>query len=249
MKNLIRTCSPALLAIALGMPAFAQDQDKTGINVQFRARFGYGLEAKDNLPHRAIGLGLELGYTTPFGRFAGEVGFQYKPGDQYQYDWESLLESQVPDGTYINYALDRRRTHLQGTTFRLSYEYELQNNCMIRGGVQLFGTVFRQEFIGVAEYIAPDKQIATANLIRDTYAGPVRQSTSASPSPFVGVGYRFGSSSIELNVIGLSYTAIDYVHVANVNNPVGYGDRNDKDYCVETKRTIPHIEIAYAFRF
>jgi len=248
MKKLIRTCSPALLAIALGMPAFAQDQDKAGIDVQFRARFGYGMEAKDNLSHRAIGLGLELGYTTPFGRFAGEVGFQYKPGDQYKYDWETMLESQVPEGTYINNGGDRRRTHLQGTTFRISYEYGL-GDCLVRGGVQLFGTVFRQEVIGAVEYIAPGRPLATANLIRDTYAGPFRQSTSASPSPFVGIGYRFGSSAIELNVIGLGYTAIDYVHVANVNNPSGYGDRNDKDYCVETKRTIPHIEIAYAFRF
>jgi len=249
MKNLMRTCSPALLAIALGVPAFTQDQDRAGIDVQFKARFGYGLQGKDNLSHRAIGLGLELGYTTPFGRFAGELGFQYKPGDQYKYDWESLLESQVPNDTYINVGGDRRRTHLQGTTFRVSYEYDLQNNCMVRGGVQLFGTVFRQEVIGSVEYIAPGRPLTAANLIRDTYAGPFRQSTSASPSPFLGVGYRFGSSAIELNVIGLGYTAIDYVHVANVNNPAGYGDNNDKDYRVETKRMVPHIEIAYAFRF
>jgi len=230
------------LAIALGVPAFAQDNG--GIDVQFRARLGYGMETKDNLSHRVIGLGLELGYTTSFGRFAGEVGFQYKPGDQYSYDWESLLEKQLKGADDIYAGGDRRRTHLQGTTFRLSYEYDLQNNCMVRGGVQLFGTVFRQEVIGTVQYYN-----SSDRLVRDTYAGPFRQSTSASPSPFVGVGYRFGSSAIEFNVIGLSYTAIDYVHVANVNNPAGYGDNNDKDYLVENKRMVPHLEIAYAFRF
>jgi len=248
MKNLMRTCSPALLAIALGVPALAQDQDRAGIDVQFRARFGYGLQAKDNLSHRAIGLGLELGYTTPFGRFAGEVGFQYKPGDQYSYDWETLLEKQLPDANAYAGG-DRRRTHLQGTTFRVSYEYDLQNNCMVRGGVQLFGTVFRQEVIGSVQYWPKGQSVAGSNLRRDTYAGPFRQSTSASPSPFLGVGYRFGSSAIELNVIGLGYTAIDYVHVASLDHPAGYGDNNDKDYRVENKRMVPHIEIAYAFRF
>jgi len=250
MKNLIRICSPALMLVALGMPAFAQE--KTGIDVQFRARFGYGIEVKDNLSHRVIGLGLELGYTTTIGRFAGEVGFQYKPGDQYSYDWRSVTEEQLagqsPDATIYNGG-DRRRTHLQGTTFRVSYEYDLQNNCVVRGGVQLFGTVFRQEVIGSVEYYPKGQTVATANLRRDTYAGPFRQSTSASPSPFVGIGYRFGASTIEFNVIGLSYTAIDYVHVASLDHPAGYGNNNEKDFCVETKRMIPHIEIAYAFRF
>ena len=245
MKNLMKTCSPALLAVALGMPAYAQDD--AGIDVQFRVRFGYGLGVKDNLSRRAIGLGLELGYTTPFGRFAGEVGFQYKPGDQYKYDWQPLLEEQVP-GAFIYGGGDRRRNELQGTAIRLSYEYDLQNSCVVRGGVQLFGTVFRQEAIGYVAYAPPDRP-GSERPTGDTYAGPFRQSTSASPSPFVGIAYRFGASTIGLNVVGLSYTAIDYVHVAKASNSPGDDTRSEDDYCTSTKRMVPHIEIAYAFRF
>jgi len=249
MKNLMRTCSPALLAIALGMPALAQDNAE--IDLQFRARTGYGMGSKDNLTHRTIGMGLELGYATPFGRFAGELGFQYKPGDQYAHDWSSAPKL---DGINLlpNLSGDNRQTSLQGLTFRVSYEYGLGSSLMLRGGVQVGGAKFRQDVRANVAYRNPSVY-GTAN-ITDAYAGNFTQSELA-PSLFIGLGYRLGqNSAIEINLLGLSYKAIDYVHVAGTgttanggtNNP---GYNNSKDYFVESSRMIPHVEIAYVFRF
>lgn len=251
MKNLIKTYSRVLLAVAIGAPVFAQE--KTGLDVQFRARVGYGLESKDNLTRRTIGLGLELGYTTAIGRFAGEVGFQYKPGDQYAYDALSLMESQWTEGwpnePYAYNAGDVRRTHLQGATFRATYEYALQNNLIARGGVQLFGARFRQEVVGMVQYILLGYALNTANLTTDAYAGAHTKGGEIAISPFIGFGYRFGAGTFELNVIGLSYKAIDYVHVAGTGTTIGSGYNNSKDRIEETSRMVPHVEIAYAFRF
>jgi hypothetical protein len=230
------------------MPAFAQDGN--GIDLQFRARTGYGMDSKDNLTHRTIGLGLELGYTLPFGRLAGEVGFQYKPGDQYAYDWSSAPKL---DGIVLqpNLCGDNRQNSLQGLTFRVAYEYGL-SGLIVRGGVQIGGAKFRQDVRANVAYRNPDVY-GTAN-ITDAYAGNFTQSDLA-PSPFIGIGYRLGqNSAVEINVLGLSYKAIDYVHVAGTgttanggtNNP---GYNNSKDYFEENSRMIPHVEIAYVFRF
>jgi len=249
MKNLIRTCSPALMAIVLGMPAFAQEQ--TGVDLQFRARTGYGLDSKDNLTHRTIGLGLELGYTTSIGRFAGEVGFQYKPGDQYAYDWRSAPKL---EGIELQPALcgDNRQTSLQGLTFRATYEYDLSGGSMIRGGIQVGGAKFRQDVRANVAYKNPSVY-GTAN-ITDAYAGNFTQSEVAL-SPFIGFGYRMGrNSAFEVNLLGLSYKAIDYVHVAGTGNTANGGTNNpgfnnSKDYFEKNSRMVPHIEIAYVFRF
>ena len=259
MRNFIKKCSPALLAVVLGMPLVAQDN--TGLDVQFRARFGYGLEAKDNLTNRVIGMGLELGYTTSVGRFAAELGYQYKPGNQYSYD---IYSAPMEPGTVLYYWAtggaggDRRRTQLQGATLRLTYEYEFSNNYLVRCGIQALGTKFRQEVIGTITYVDPDivGSLTSANqIVTDSYAGPFEKTGGASISPFIGVGYRFGSSTFELNLLGLSYTAIDYVHVAGTgrpyNPPTSYnpGFNNSKDYFKESNRMVPHLEISYAFRF
>jgi len=249
MKNLISICSPALMLVALGMPAFAQEQ--SGIDLQFRARTGYGMDSKDNLTHRTIGMGLELGYTTSIGRFAAELGFQYKPGDQYVHDWSSAPKL---DGIELRPELsgDNRQTSLQGLTFRATYEYNLGNASIIRGGVQVGGAKFRQDVRANVGYRNPSVY-GTAN-ITDAYAGNFTQSELA-PSPFIGFGYRIGrNSAFEVNLLGLSYKAIDYVHVAGTgttanggtNNP---GFNNSLDYFEENSRMIPHIEIAYVFRF
>jgi hypothetical protein len=249
MKNLMRTCSPALLAIALGVPAFAQDN--AGIDLQFRARAGYGMGSKDNLTHRTIGMGLELGYATPFGRFAGEVGFQYKPGDQYTHNWSYAPKL---DGIELlpNLSGDNRQTSLQGLTFRAAYEYDLSNSLMVRGGIQVGGAKFRQDVRANVAYRNPS--VYGTDIITDAYAGNFTQSELA-PSPFIGLGYRLGqNSAVEINVLCLSYKAIDYVHVAGTgttanggtNNP---GYNNSKDRFEENSRMIPHVELAYVFRF
>jgi hypothetical protein len=236
------------MAAMLGMPALAQE--KTGVDVQFRARVGFGMETKDNLTNRAIGLGLELGYTTTFGRFAAELGFQYKPGNQYEYDYMSAPID--PDNPDIEieplYSGDLRQATLQGLTLRATYEYEFSNGWLARAGVQLGGAKFRQDVRANVCYYHPAFDWED---ITDAYAGNFEES-GINPSPFVGIGKRFGISSVELNVLFLSYKATDYVHVAGTgepNNRYNYGYNNSKDYFETSSRMIPHVELAYTFRF
>jgi hypothetical protein len=254
MKKHIRTYSRVLLAVALGLPVLAQE--KAGIDVQFRGRFGYGLSKEDNLTHRAIGLGLELGYTTPVGRFAAELGFQHKPGNQYLFDYRSApIDPDNPGITLLpNLSGDLRQTSLQGMTLRASYEYDFNGGWLARCGVQLGGAKFRQDVRANVAYRNPD--VYENAIITDAYAGNFEES-GINPSPFIGFGKRFGISTLEFNIVFLSYKATDYVHVAgtgglntapgsSTNNP---GYNNSKDYFEESSRMIPHIEIAYAFRF
>jgi len=269
MKNLMRTCSTALLAVAFGAPsAFAQERE--GFDVQFKARAGYGLKAADNLTRRAIGFGLELGYNTSIGRFGAEVGYQYKPGDRYLYDVSKA--PMIPGTVFVpgltlqqasNSAAsgDVRRQDFSGMMFRLSYECDLNDAALLRAGVQLFGARYRQEVQGAIIYRNPedptkDDATYTGRYVTDVYAGR-HEVSSLSPSPFVGLGFKVGSNvTFEANLIGLSYTTIDYVHVAGtgsvragletVHSP---GNNISRDYTVEKSTMVPHIEFAIAFRF
>jgi hypothetical protein len=63
------------------------------------------------------------------------------------------------------------------------------------------------------------------------------------------------ASSVEVNLIALSYTAIAYQHVGGTvltpsPIPTGYSYAHaGADTLVENKRVNPHLEVAYAFRF
>ncbi|MCL1907897.1 MAG: hypothetical protein FWG12_00840 [Holophagaceae bacterium] len=250
MKSFMRTYSLAMLAVTLGAPAFAQD---TGFDVQFKGRFGYGIEAKDNLTHRLIGMGIEVGYTASVGRFGAELGFQYKPGDRYGYDWRSAPSA---PGTEFNVnSGDVRRNQLKGATVRFSYEYDLGNDWTLRGGVQMFGAEFREEVMGAVRYNDPTGE--TTQTVTDVYSG-VHTESDIAISPYVGFGRKLGpNSGLEFNIIAHSYKPMEYVHTSGygsiwsggggTNNP---GFNNDRDY-IDSKGNsmVPHIEIAYVFRF
>ena len=248
MKNLIRTCSTAMLVAAFGAPsAFAQE--RTGLDYQFKARTGYGLKAADNLTRRVIGFGLELGYNTSIGRFGAELGYQYKPGDRYLYDVVGKTPTVngvvvIPgfiSGTYQGTAIangavsgDFRTQRFDGALLRLSYERNINESMSLRAGVQLFGARFRQEVMGNAVYRDPENPDRVSDLsdplwrvvtggsyIIDAYGGNVSTSDIA-PSPFVGLGFRVNSNvTVEANLVGLSYKVIDYVHVAGTGRVRG----------------------------
>jgi len=284
MKNLIRTCSTALLAVAFGAPsAFAQERE--GFDVQYKARTGLALKSVQELTRRVIGFGIDVGYNTSLGRFSAELGYQYKPGDRYIYDvhkaptvpgtvlmstafpyygtgttaWPNGVGSANINGFVTNG--DFRRSSLQGAALRISYEYDLNELWIARGGVQLFGARFHQEVIGSVVYRDPANETRSENpyngrYVIDSYAGRHEDSDMAL-SPYIGVGRRLGSNiTFEFNLIGISYKAIDYVHVAGTGSVTTSGTdngspgvRNQLDRIEEKKTMVPHIELAVAFRF
>jgi len=249
MKKLFKRCSPALLAVVFGTPVLANEN---GFDLSFKARAGYGLKSTDNLTHRLIGMGLEMGYTTSVGRFAAELGFQYKPGDRWLYDISkapmepgTVYVSELVPGvtplypsngslgggqsvtTYGAVSADIRRNSVQGAMLRLSYEYALDDSMALIGGVQLFGSRYSQEVLANAIYEDPAGNVFNNGLavhIIDVYGGRY-EVNDAAPSPYIGIKYKIATNiALEVNLFGLGYKAVEYVHV------LGTGQRRPYPY-------------------
>jgi hypothetical protein len=200
-----------------------------------------------------MGMGLDLGYKFSFGRLGLELGYQYKPGSQFGVD---PTTQPLASGTIVvnpAYSADLRRNELSGVTARLGYEREFAgSDFMIRGGIQLGGAKFRQEYVGQVANANPLAAAPPATTWADTYNGVLTKSVIA-VSPFVGVGYKLtDASKLELNLVFLGYKAVNYQHVAG--QAVGtaapqIGGHTGQDYVVENNRSIPHLELGYSFRF
>jgi hypothetical protein len=209
----------------------------TGFDSQLKLRTGYGLTAADdNLARRTLGFGFEVGYTAPWGRLGVELGYQYKPGTQYLSDYSTIptLPGKIVDP---GSSVDSRKNTLNGITARLSFEKMIPGSSFYgRAGLQFGGSKYRQEYLGDLG----DVNWAT---YEDTYSGSVTKSTLA-VSPFAGVGYAINeASSVELNLVAVSYTSINFEHIA------GSGTASLTNYTVTKKHSVPHIEIGYSFRF
>jgi hypothetical protein len=231
-------------AIAILGTSFAAAQSEPGVDVQFKLRTGlqFGTNS-DGLKARTMGFGLDLGYDPGFGRFGLEVGFQYKPGDQYSSNVATFpvaAGQPAPDPAYSG---DIRRNSLEGVAVRLSFEKPIPTTQWSwRLGLQLGGAKFRHEYLG-------DIADTGYNTYEDTYNGAATKSVIA-VSPFLGTSYRFDdTSAVEFNLVGVSYTAINYVHVAGQGLDAFSHSVTKADYITEKKRMIPHIEVGYSFRF
>lgn len=236
MRNPLKQLGRFAAIVALGS-AFASAQS-TGFDTQLKLRAGFALgDMKDQLNRQALGAGIDFGYTFSFGRIGLEAGYQYKTGDQYGYD---VSKAPVLAGTTVDMtkSADLRRNSMEGITARLSYSRALPNTDMgFQLGVQLGGAKFRHEYVGNVAY----------GTVTDAYLGTPSKNTVA-VSPYAGLTYNLSpNSSLEANVILVSYKAIDYVHVAGTGTTSGFN--NTQDYLRETSRLVPHIEIGYAFRF
>ncbi|MDR0499488.1 MAG: hypothetical protein LBH03_07155 [Holophagales bacterium] len=245
----------ALLAL-LGFPIQIGAQE-TGFFSAVKVRGGVQIAAKeDNLSSVMMGFGLEGGYAFRFGRLSGEAGFSYKPGNQYLHD----LSKMPIDGNWIIddvWAVDSRKNQLDGLFFRAAYEKPFQN-IGLRIGVQIGGSNFRQEYIAdiwgwrssedkvTDEEGKPHK--AGNRGFEDTYNG-IHNKNGLSISLFAGISISSENYFWEIQLLGLSYTAADYVHRAGTV-PGGYGKGHTLfDDTLKLNRFSPHIEFALGFRF
>jgi hypothetical protein len=251
----------SVILALFGVPVQIGAQE-TGFFSAVKVRGGVQLASReDNLSSVIMGLGIEAGYAFRFGRLSAEGGFSYKPGSQYLHDVHDISKMPV---YYENYewniddvwAVDSRKNQLDGLFLRAAYEKPFQH-IGLRLGVQVGGSNFRQEYIADIwgwrdDPLVMDNsgkpQKAGNKAFEDTYNG-VHNKNELSISPFAGISISSENYILEIQLIGVSYTAADYVHVAGTA-PGGYGkDHTLLDRVENTKRMIPHIEFAFGFRF
>lgn len=225
-----------VLGLLPGTSAAAQEK---GLYSGLKVRGGFQLGSpQEKLQPLLLGFGYELGYATDFGHFSCEAGFLYKPGRQYRHDLKTMPTNNgiTPD---LDWSVDSRKNQVHGFAVRFAYEKPFEGFAL-RGGIQLGGNAFRQEY--VADVM--DFDYTT----RDTYNGVINQRGSGI-SPFVGVSVPVTPNQFfEVQLLGLSYTSAQYVHVMGVEVNTD-GGHVSKDR-VETKhRFLPHLEVAFGFRF
>ncbi|BDU71821.1 TonB-dependent receptor [Mesoterricola silvestris] len=233
----------ALTGLALAPGAFAAaPAEASPVEVQFKLRSALGIaHSQDHLTRKTLGCGLEVGFNTSAGRFSAELGYQYKPGDQYREDVSTFPVAPGANPADPKASVDSRKTQLDGLTLRLAYGRELRGAWAWQAGVQIGGSRFRQEYLA-------DVADANWSTWEDTYHGTLTHST-VSVSPYLGLVFRVNEgSSVELNLLGLRYTSANYVHVGGTVPGWGEGHTGSDSVALKS-RMIPHVEIAYAIRF
>ncbi|MCL1908411.1 MAG: hypothetical protein FWG12_03465 [Holophagaceae bacterium] len=233
-------CAGAAFAM-LGAHAQAQEEGNFFSGLKLRGGVQmYPIE--DKLMQYYGGAAVEVGYHFGFGKLSAELGILYKPGRQYLKDVAQMQN--VSNNPFdMTWSVDSRKNEINGMTFRVAYEKPM-DTMTLRGGLQFGALKFRQEFRGDVR----GQNTSSDAYFRDTYHG-VTDLGGLTISPFVGISVPILTSHfVEVNFVGLNYKAADYVHVAGTE--LGNTDGQTKrDYIKEDGRLIPHIEVAFGFRF
>jgi|GEM_PF-2920207 len=241
---MIRPTIPLVLAASLfSLPAAAAESP---FQLGLALRTGYSLTTSDNIHPFLMGAGISGDYAlNKTLSLRGELAYFYRKGQSYRAELLPAAAGQ-PQADPENSG-DMRKNKLEGLVLRLSGLYALDSACSLQGGLQIGNSRFTHEYIG--------QTADTDWTYTDTYNGvPVKSAFSV--SPFVGVQFDVDrDSAVEVNLIGLSYTAINFQHTPgstlltpNPDRPgthlVYQGDRLD-----EKKRMSMGVELSYRFRF
>jgi hypothetical protein len=230
--------------LALGSTfLFAQEK---GLGFDFKLRVANSPTTNDHLNAMALGFGLNSRYTSDWGTLNAELGYYYKPGRQYLAGFDAPA-AEMPAAN-PSYSVDSRKNSLTQVNARFSYENAFDSSWSWQAGLQVGQAKFRHEYLG-------DVGDTNWNTYEDTYNGTPTKSV-LTVSPFVGLSYQINrDSALELNLISLAYTAIDFHHAPG--SAIVGGDSTVPgshlvyagDHLVETKRQALHFEIGYTFRF
>jgi hypothetical protein len=240
--------------------------------------------------------GLELGYTyktgdTYFTQADGSMVTASPTTTDHTPGGVAMLTD--PFWADMSKSAEDKRNEFSGFTLRLSYQNKINENWEYQAGLQLGGK-FKHQYVGdvrsgaswgsrvvngVTEYgyygagWGGDWSGPSANSWRDLYNGtPVEGGVNV--TPYLGVSYNFDKdSSLEMNVVFLRYTAIEYKHYAGtgVDSTGAPGSGYDPGYpgwgypphgrvsssdaifpydkLEKNNRMVPHIEFAYVFHF
>ena len=248
MRQNLQKLGRALVLVALGSTLAMAEAPAANLGfgsaLNLRAASATGA-AQDNLCKRYMGMGLELNYTAAWGTVSAEVSYFDKPGQMTGSDVSQI--TLAPGASAINpvKSADVRRSSMENLALRLSYQRVINADWSWQAGAQLANMKYRLEYMAEVT----DANGAHKATYDDTYNGTPTNS-AFSFSPFVGVSYKVNeASSLQLNVVLLGYTAMDYHHVAGSALGSTQGGNIAMDTTSTQKRTQAHIEIGYAFHF
>ncbi len=249
-RTLPRLARGLILCAAL-VPLSAQE---TGFNKELKIRVGLGLSTQDNLRPASQGLGLDLGWTAPYGRIGVELGYFYKTGNEYV----EPIGTKAPGSLYAtDLALsgDARRNQLDGFALRLSFRKNLNADWAWSASLMLGGTKFKHEVVGDVRSEHWDPWDGSdEHSWRDTYSHPFTEG-GMKLSPFASLRYKVGpSSSLECTVLALNYTSVQFTHnpgsgTYDVDHRLSAHNGFPKDGLTKHNRLVPHVEFAYVFHF
>jgi len=251
-KHLVRGGMVLGLAGLLG-PLQAQD---VGFSKEFKLRLGHNPSPKDHLRSTYTGFGVNVGYGIGPGRIGLEAGYFYQTGDTY---YGLPDASRLPVGALpmnASKSMDEKRNELSGFSLRLSYSAQLKDRWRWQAGLQL-GTRFKHQYVGDAQS-QPWDSASGAAAWRDFYIGTPGEG-GLNPSPYAGLTWKVDKdSSLEFNLVAVSYQSLEYRHYAATGSSYVTGDPGRRSSAATTfpldtvekaRRFVPHAEVAYVFHF
>ncbi|MBI1753745.1 MAG: hypothetical protein HY014_11035 [Acidobacteria bacterium] len=241
---MLRPIHRLTLAVSLfSLPAFGAEPP---IQLGLVLRAGYSPAKQDNLNASLLGLGVSGDYALGSSlALRGELAYFYTPGRTYRADLQAPASGQTaPDPLR---SADVRKNKLEGLVLRFSAIRALSSGWSIQGGLQAGNSRFTQEYVG--------NTINSSRSYQDTYNG-VPTKSALSLSPFAGLQYDVDrDGALELNLVGLSYKAIDFRHTPGAllvsGDPAKPGSHlvYAGDHLEEQSRMRLAIEFSYRFRF
>jgi hypothetical protein len=242
----------AALTVLSCLPIHAQE---SGVVGDLKVRTAWSPSPQDHLSGTSLGFGLNFAWDTKLGQAGVEVGYYYKTGDDYFLGPNgSRLPAglQAPDPANSG---DARRNQLDGFALRLSLQRKLVEDWDWQAGLMIGGTRFRHEYKGQIESVnwANDGSGGT-DTWADTYSG-VKTESGMAVSPYIGLTWNMTKrSSLEFNLMALSYKAVEYVHYAGTSpsydaNQISAHNNFPGDGFVKSTRYVPHLEFGYVFHF
>ncbi len=250
-------CLGMVGALTLGACVPLQAQE-TGVVGDLKVRTAWSPSPKDQLSGGSLGFGVNLAWDTSWGQAGVEIGYYYKTGN----DYFLPPQGQVPEGLQPadpNNSGDARRNQLDGLSLRFSLQRKLAEDWDWQAGLMVGGTRFRHEYHGQIQsvnWVNPTDSNAptAADTWADTFSG-VKQESGLTASPYVGFTWKMTNrSSLEFNLMALSYTAVEYVHNAASAttydaNRISIHNGFPGDSFTKSSRYVPHLEFAYVFHF
>lgn len=251
MRNTLNRVGRLLAVLVIG--ASVASAEDSGLGAQFKMRAGLAPKAEDHLANYQLGFGVNVSYATSFGTLGAELGYQYKPGTQ----WLEPFAAPAAGQPAVDPAqsADSRKNSLEGLAFRLSYSNATGvKDLSWQAGLQVANAKFKHTYVGNVSDAGFSYPGGGDYGIQTYFGTPTKSQVAV--NPYVGLSYRVSdSSSFELNLINVSYTAINFQHTPGAALVGGSETRPGSslvyagDGLQETKRNQIHIEFGYVFHF
>lgn len=253
---------PTLLALVAlcGAPLAAADFAWPQPEVKIRTATGGA--SRDNLRGQTLGFGFNL--TTPIsaGEVGVELGYNYKTGDRYLGAMQGAVAGMAP--VDARNSGEFKNNDLQGFALRLTLSRPLPwESWSWHAGLMVGGAKFRQEMVGDSRSNPWGATATPLNTTwRDTY-NATPESGGFKTSPLAGAKYRVNrSSSVEINLLLLNYTTVDYIHLPGSGTyTMGQNAQGTNigmisthngfagDYLAKQTRWWPHVELGWTWHF